>query len=443
MKAAALRVTETGGRNATTRHIPPTLALAVGMPTAPAPKGWQWSALTDLARLESGHTPSRKHPEYWGGSIPWIGITDARAHDGRTIEDTEEHTNELGIENSSARVLPANTVCLSRTASVGYVVVMGRPMATSQDFVNWVCSKQLDHNFLKYLFIAEDEDLLRFASGAVHQTIYFPEVKAFHICHPPLAEQQRIVGLLDEAFAELATALSNAERNHRNARALFESHLQATFSQRGKGWVEKSVGDLVAEGALLKPFDGNHGEIHPKKSDYTRSGVPFIMARDLQDGLVDTEHCIFISRKTAKSLRVGFAKDGDVLISHKGTIGRSAIVHTEEDYIMLTPQVTSYRIKDLSRLFNRFIRYYFMSPGFQREMIVGAADGSTRAYIGITKQLALRLRFPALVEQRRIAEEFDVFDPETRRLANLYERKLTALVALKKSLLHQAFAGNL
>lgn len=234
------RVTKTGGRDAATRHIPPRLALAVGKPATAAPDGWQWSALTDLARLESGHTPSRKHPEYWGGDIPWLGIGDARAHDGQCIDHTKENTNNLGIANSSARVLPMNTVCLSRTASVGYVVVMGRPMATSQDFVNWVCSKQLDHNFLKYLLIAEDEGLLRFANGAVHQTIYFPEVKAFHISHPPLAEQQRIVGLLDEAFASLATAQANAEMNLQNARALFASHLQSVFTHRGEGWVEKN-----------------------------------------------------------------------------------------------------------------------------------------------------------------------------------------------------------
>jgi type I restriction enzyme S subunit len=183
------------------------------MPSTPAPKNWRWAQLTELARLESGHTPSRRHPEYWGGNIPWIGIQDAKANDGWRIQDTEEKTNELGIENSSARVLPENTVCLSRTASVGYVVVMGRPMATSQDLVNWVCSKQLDHNFLKYLFIAEDEDLLRFSSGAVHQTIYFPEVKAFHICYPSFPEQQRIVGILDQAFEGIATAKANAEKN--------------------------------------------------------------------------------------------------------------------------------------------------------------------------------------------------------------------------------------
>jgi len=258
-----------------------------------------------------------------------------------------------------------------------------------------------------------------------------------------LSEQQRIVGILDEAFESIATATANAEKNLQNARALFESHLESVFAQRGKGWVEKSVGELVAEGALVKPFDGNHGEIHPRKADYTESGVPFIMACDLQNGNVDTEHCTFISRKLADSLRVGFAKDGDVLISHKGTIGRSAIVRTKDDYIMLTPQVTSYRVNDVSKLFNRFIRYYFMSPVFQREVIAGAADGSTRAYIGITKQLSLRFRFPALAEQKRIAEELNMLDQETQRLESIYQRKLAALEELKKSLLHQAFSGVL
>lgn len=79
---------------------------------------------------------------------------------------------------------------------------MGKPMSTSQDFVNWICADRLDHNFLKYLFLAEGDGLLRFASGAVHQTIYFPEVKAFHICHPPLEEQRRIVAKLDAVSVE-------------------------------------------------------------------------------------------------------------------------------------------------------------------------------------------------------------------------------------------------
>ena len=180
------RQTQTGGLKATTGHIPGSYSLAVGMPDRPGPTGWKWTKLTDVARLETGHTPSRKHPEYWDGDVPWIGIRDATGNHGRTLQDTNQHTNELGINNSSARMLPKNTVCLSRTASVGYVVVMGRPMATSQDFVNWVCSDKLYYHFLKYVLLSENRSFLQFASGTTHQTIYFPEVKAFHICLPHL-----------------------------------------------------------------------------------------------------------------------------------------------------------------------------------------------------------------------------------------------------------------
>ena len=148
--------TQTGGRAATTGVILGDYALSVGEPSSPLPEGWRWTRLTDVARLETGHTPSRKHPEYWGGDVPWIGTRDATANHGGTLHRTNQYTNELGIANSSARVLPANTVCLSRTASVGYVVVMGRPMATSQDFVNWVCNPDLlDFRYLTYALLAE------------------------------------------------------------------------------------------------------------------------------------------------------------------------------------------------------------------------------------------------------------------------------------------------
>jgi type I restriction enzyme S subunit len=196
-------VTRTGGREATTRHIPGPLSLSVGLPRRGAQPEWRWTTLSRIARLESGHTPSRQHPEYWSGEIPWLTLQDARDHHGRRIMDTAEHTNALGIANSSARLLPMNTVCLSRTASVGYVVTMGRPMATSQDFVNWVCSRNLLPDFLKYLLLAEGrQGFLRYSSGAVHQTVYFPEVKAFAICHPSVDEQERIVRKCDALRGE-------------------------------------------------------------------------------------------------------------------------------------------------------------------------------------------------------------------------------------------------
>ena len=194
--ASDKRETRTGGREATNAVIPGRFALSVGKPDSETPPGWSWTRLTDVARLETGHTPSRKHPEYWDGDIPWVGIKDATNNHGTVIEDTFQHATQLGIENSSARVLPANTVCLSRTASVGYVVIMGQPMATSQDFVNWVCSDKLDYRYLASILVAESSSYALFSRGTTHQTIYFPEVKAFHVLLPPIEEQKRIANII-------------------------------------------------------------------------------------------------------------------------------------------------------------------------------------------------------------------------------------------------------
>lgn len=155
--------------------------------------------------------------------MPWIGIRDATGNHGATIHTTAQYTNELGIRNSSARILPANTVCLSRTASVGYVVVMGVPMATSQDFVNWVCGPQLNHSFLKYVLLAERASFLRFASGTTHQTIYFPEVKAFHIALPPRHEQDRMVAVLESLDNRITLLRQTNSTLEAIAQALFKS----------------------------------------------------------------------------------------------------------------------------------------------------------------------------------------------------------------------------
>lgn len=168
-----------------------------------APAGWSWHTLTDLARLQTGHTPSRGRPEWWGGDVPWIALPDIRRLDGQIADATEEGTNSDGIANSSARILPAETVVMSRTASVGFVTRMGRPMATSQDFVNWVCGPDLDPEFLMHLLIRSREEIRALSSGAIHKTVNFPTVRAFRVCVPPIAEQRRLAIELRERLASI------------------------------------------------------------------------------------------------------------------------------------------------------------------------------------------------------------------------------------------------
>jgi type I restriction enzyme, S subunit len=423
--------TKTGGREATTRHIDGTCALSVCMPKRPAPDGWQWAALTSVARMESGHTPSRKHPEYWGGDIPWISIGDAKLSHGRTIQTTIETTNELGIANSSSRVLPKGTVCLSRTASVGYIVVMGRDMATSQDFVNWVCSPKLDPRFLQYLFLAEGEHILRFASGSVHQTIYFPEAKAFHVCYPPLPEQQRIVGILDEALAGIATAKANSAKNLRNARALFASYLNDSLVRSGGEWPQRRLGDVVTR--------LTNGYVGPTRNIYIDSGVPYLLARHVKNNRLTFDGRTFVSEQFNQKNRKSILKAGDVLLVQSGHIGHSAVVteehagHNCHAMIVISPVEGVLTGPYLSLLFNSVMRAKFDE----------IKTGSTVPHLNCGAVIELEIPLPDIATQRRIVDRAGKLSSRLRDLECVYQRKVAALDALKKSLLDQAFTGSL
>ncbi|WP_233495782.1 restriction endonuclease subunit S [Geodermatophilus sp. TF02-6] len=219
-----------------------------------------WTNLTDVAQLESGHTPSRSHPEYWDGDIPWIGIRDATANHGRRISSTRETISQAGLDNSSARLLPAGTVCLSRTASVGFVVETTRPMATSQDFVNWVCGPQVSSAYLRYVLMLEQDSIRRFAHGTTHQTMYYPEAKALHALLPCRRTQKaitEILGCLDDKIvansivAEKADALAAAayasaatETATLSSLARFVNGKAFTKGASGKGRVVIRIAEL-------------------------------------------------------------------------------------------------------------------------------------------------------------------------------------------------------
>jgi len=179
--------------------------LAVPPNSDDPPAGWQWRKLTEVARLESGHTPSRSRPDWWGGDVSWISLTEIRALDGQWVESTQLRTNAAGIANSAARILPHGTVCYSRTASVGFVAILGKPMATSQDFANWVCGDALDPEFLMHALIRARKELRALATGATHKTIYMPTLESFHVCAPDIDAQRRIVRDLKQRLAEASS----------------------------------------------------------------------------------------------------------------------------------------------------------------------------------------------------------------------------------------------
>ena len=154
-----------------------------------------------------------------------------------------------------------------------------------------------------------------------------------------------------------------------------------------------TVGDAVERGIIAKPMDGNHGSKHPTADEYVASGIPFLLANNITEEGVDLKHCSFITKERASLLDKGFAHNGDVLLTHKGTVGRTAILKCPDyDFVMLTPQVTYYRpLKGLSA---EYLKAFFESQSFQEEIMSIASSGATRAYIGITEQRKLHLLIP-------------------------------------------------
>ena len=203
------------------------------------------------------------------------------------------------------------------------------------------------------------------------------------------------------------------------------------------GWEHLTFAQLIKTGDITQIQDGNHGNSHPKSSDFVSSGIPFVMARDLNNGSIDLYNCVHITKEQADSLRIGFAIEGDVLISHKGTVGEVAIVPEVDDYVMLTPQVTYYRMSSSSKLLNRYLYQYFLSNNFQSRL-KSLAGQSTRSYLGITAQKELYINLPPLPEQRKIAQILSIWD---RGIATT-EKLIDASKQQKKALMQQLLTSK-
>ncbi len=175
-------------------------------------------------------------------------------------------------------------------------------------------------------------------------------------------------------------------------------------------FVRLSIQKLIDDRCIIAHADGNHGERHPTSADYVATGVPFLMASDILNFQLSKEGVKFISESRARQLRTGFAQDGDVLLTHKGTVGETCVLRRQFDcpFYMLTPQVTLFRV-DPDRLSPRFLQYAFASQDFQSQLRNFSAQ-STRPFVSLTTQRFLSLSLPSLPIQRAIAAVLGAYD---------------------------------
>lgn len=431
------------GRAASEAIIPGRAAISVGHPQIALPAGWAWTPLTSIADLGTGHTPSRKHPEYWGGDIPWIGIRDAGAHHGAVISETIQRINQLGLENSSARLLPKDTVCLSRTASVGYVVKMGRDMATSQDFVTWSCSEALDPDFLMLALLAEGDDIRRFGEGSTHTTIYFPEVKAFHIALPPRPEQRRIVAKIDSLTAKSRRAREHLDHIPRLVEKYKQALLAAAF--RGDLTRESHTGD-PPHAAWGSAELGRVAEIGtgatPKRGTpryYSGGTIPWVTSGAVNEEIVrDSGELI-----TAAALRETNCRTypaGTLLLAMYGegkTRGKVAVLGIEAATNQALAAIVVHRDGPANR---DFVLWYLRSQYLElREQAAGGVQPNLN--LGILKRT--RLPLPPQPEQKEIVRRLEAAFAWIDRLASEATNARKLVDHLDQAVLAKAFRGEL
>lgn len=377
--------------------------------------GWLRMTIGDVCDVVNGGTPKTGVSAYWDGPHQWITPAEMGKRSSPYIGRTERNITDEGLQNSSARLLPPHSVILSSRAPIGHLVINTEPMATNQGCKGLIPGGRIDSKFLFYYLTSIVALLNDLGTGATFKELSGGKMKEVAVPVPPLPEQQRIVGILDEAFEGIATAKDNAEKNLQNAHALFESHTQSVFTQRGEGWVEKTV-DQISTNLDSK-------RIPITKSDRTSGEFPYYGASGIVDYVAD------------------YIFDGDMLlVSEDGAnlLARSTpIAFSVSGKYWVNNHAHILKFENMAT--QRFVEFYLESIKLD-EYVTGAAQPKLNQ-----KALnSIPIPIPKSIEaQAKIVENVESLQEETQRLESLYQQKLATLEALKKSLLHQAFTGQL
>ena len=303
----------------------------------------------------------------------------------------------------------------------------------SSEFIVIRSDSTVSNEWLFHFLSREDfrnEGAQRMGGAVGQQRVPKEFVECYEIPVPPLAEQQRIVGVLDEAFAGLATAQAHAAQNLQNARTLFESHLQSVFTHRGPGWVEKRLEEISTT------FGRGKSKHRPRNAPHLYGGqYPFVQTGDIRNA----DHTITEYSQTYSEAGLAQSKlwpKGTICITIAANIAETAILGFDACFPdSVIGVVANPKDADVG-----FIEYLLQSF---KARIQAMGKGSAQANINMGTFENERFPFPSVAEQKRIVTQLDALALETQNLARLYEQKLAALAELKKSLLHQAFSGEL
>ena len=397
--------------------------------------GWKQKTLGDICQMIGGGTPSKERPEYYCGDIPWATVRDMRTE---LISETECRITKEAVKNSATNIIPSGNVVIATRVGLGKVCLISQDTAINQDLraIVPLDSKVLSVRFLflwlkgiAHLIVAE-------GTGATVQGVKLPFVKSLQIPLPPLAEQKRIVTLLDEAFAHIATAKANAEQNLQNARALFDSHLQSVFSQHGNDWSWKPLETIstILNGFAYKSTDFSPA-VGAKCIKITNVGVRHFFCDS--SSYLPANFINVLSAVTVRKGSIAMALTRSIIAGGL----KVAVVPEEYDGALLNQRVAS--IETYADHLSSPFLFAYLSTDIAANYVKERVNTLMQPNLSIADLRAMPIPVPPLLLQKAITDQITLLQTETQRLESIYQQKLSALDALKKSLLHQAFSGQL
>jgi len=405
-------------------------------------KGWQERSLEALVELDSPITYGVVKPGA-EGDVPFVRGGDIL--DGRVLQSQLRTITKVVSDQYKRTLLRGGELLICLVGQPGQVAVAPESLAGAniarQVGLIRLCQKS-DPSFLSYFLQSPEgqQKLGTYTGGSVQQVINLADLRTVLVPVPPLPEQQRIVGVLDEAFDGLARATANAEQNLRNARALFESHLQSVFTQRGEGWVEKSVKEIAApaKGSIRTgPFGSQL--LH---SEFVDEGIAVLGIDNAVANEFRWGKNRFIAPEKYRQLERYTVHPGDVLITIMGTCGRCAIVPDNIPTAINTKHICCITL-DQKQCLPGYLHSYFLHSPQSKEYLFKHAKGAIMAGLNMGLIQELPVMLPPVKAQAAIVQTANDLRAETQRLESIYQQKLAALGELKKSLLHQAFSGKL
>jgi len=373
----------------------------------------KYKNLSDVCEIVGGGTPSKRREDYYGGDILWTTVGDMQ---GDFVGETKLKITKLGLENSSTNVIPVNNVIIATRVGLGKVCILKKDAAINQDLKGIIPkeSNSISNIFLFYWFKSISKKIIEAGTGATVQGVRLSFVKHLQIPIPPLPEQKQIVALLDQAFAAIDRAKANIERNIENTQELFQSKLNAIFSQRGEGWEEEKLGDICEN------LDSRRVPI--TKSKRIAGDIPYYGASGIVDYVKDylfDEDLLLVSEDGANLLArtypIAFS------ISGKNWVNNHAHVLRFEN---MTNQI--------------FVEFYLNSIKLDNYV-----SGMAQPKLNQRMLKSILVPFPQKEIQDEIVTQIRNLKTHKSNIQNQYHKKLNSLEELKNSILQKAFSGEL